>query len=248
MLNERRTYFPLPNGGKFLYEIMTFDHNMWGVKDHRHMTSREKKELELEEKNTCSRFLGSCGLDNAQRAFNRAKKRVFELLCSNSDLDMFVTVTVNFGDLDYGETVSRLGVWLDNQVRRKGLRYILVPEYNDECRELHFHGVMNESAITLVNSGLRRGRKAIYNVTSWRYGYTTAVRIGRKEADWQRVAHRIVDYMLKAEYGKIGGRYYLHGGRLAEPFYEYASVNYSSANGNETVINDYVRFKIERFL
>ena len=198
-------------------------------------------EMELEDKNNCSHFLGGCGVDNAQRAFNRARKRVFELLCSNVDLDMFVTVTVNFGTLGYDDTVYRLGVWLDNQVRRKGLRYILVPEYNDEGHSIHFHGVMNETALTLVNSGLKHGRKSIYNVTSWRQGYTTAVRIGRKDADWQRIARRIADYMLKAEYGKIGGR-------LAEPFYEYASTDYSTANGKETVINDHVRFKIERFL
>ncbi len=221
---------------------------MWGVKDYRHMTSSEKKALEREDANICSQFWRDNGMDNAQRAFNRAKKRVFELLCSNSDLNMFVTVTVNFGADNYQETVRRLGQWLDNQVRRKGLRYILVPEYDDVGRRLHFHGVMNESALTLVNSGLRRGRKAIYNVTSWRQGYTTAVRIGRNNADWQRVAKYIADYMLKATYGKIGGRYYLHGGHLAEPFYVYNSADYSTADGKETVINDYVRFKVERFL
>lgn len=219
---------------------------MWGER----MTPRERKELEDEEKNTCSMFIngGIGGIDYAERGFSRARRRVFDLLCSNIDLNMFVTVTVDFGAVGYAETVRRLGVWLDNQVRRKGLKYILVPEYDDDMRRIHFHGVVNEGSLTLVNSGYRRGRKVIYNVTSWKQGFTTAVRIGKRDQDWQYVARHVVDYMLKAEYGKIGGRYYLHGGKLAEPIYRYAYADYSTADGNEITLNGALRLKIHRFL
>lgn len=209
------------------------------------LTDWEKRTLQRAEEREISRLLCSDGLE---RGFNRAKKRVFELLCSNADLNLFVTFTLAFGREDYALAIKQLGQWLDNRVRRNGLRYILVPEYHDDERTIHFHGVMNESALTLINSGHRRGRKAIYNITEWSGGFSSAIRIGTKNEDWQRVARHITDYMLKDTYGRVGGRFYLHGGFLREPIREYFFTDYETALGEEITVGGSVSFKILRYL
>ena len=261
MLNQRKTFFPLPNGEKFLYEVLTYDFNLWGVK------FIPKNPKGQGKKNACSQtltpeelaFLSEferserksariAGLDSLERGFKRAQKRVFELLCSNADLNLFVTFTLSFGREDYALVIKRLSQWLDNRVRRNGLRYILVPEYHDDERSIHFHGVVNESALSLVNSGKRSGRKTVYNLPEWSLGFASAVRIGSKNEDWQRVAQRITDYMLKDSYGRVGGRFYLHGGFLREPIREYFFADYNTALGEEVTVGGRVSFKILRHL
>ena len=264
MLNQRLTYFPLPNGGKFLYEVLTYDFNVWGAKFMSKMTKRapkkntcslssaEKAVLEREEALFLEQYAATAaralGADSRERAFRRAKKRVFELICSNSDLQMFCTFTLQFDRDDYEAIIKRLGQWLDNRVRRKGLRYILVAEYCDDERSIHFHGVFNEGALKMENSGHKRGRKVIYNLPEWELGFASAVRIGAKNEDWQRTARHITDYMLKNNFGRVGGRFYLHGGHLEEPVYEYLSRDYESADGEEITVGGKVSFKLKRFL
>jgi hypothetical protein len=261
MLNQRKTFFPLPNGGKFLYEVLTYDFNLWGVKFiPKNPKGQSKKNacspsLTPEELAFLSEFERSerksariAGLDSLERGFKRAQKRVFELLCSNADLNLFVTFTLSFGREDYALAIKRLSQWLDNRVRRNGLRYILVPEYHDDERSIHFHGVVNENALSLVNSGKRSGRKAVYNLPEWSLGFASAVRIGSKNEDWQRVARHITDYMLKDTYGRVGGRFYLHGGFLREPIHEYFFADYNTALGEEITVGGRVSFKILRHL
>lgn len=266
MLNQRRTYFPTRDGGRVLYEVLTYEANMWGVKyAPRGRGGAKKNNCSLE--NTLNpeivtlnaeeiRFLSefdrtareNSSVDAYERGLSRARKRVFELLCSNNDLNMFCTFTVQFGRDDYNAIIKRLGRWLDNRVRRKGLRYILVPEYHDDECSIHFHGVFNEGALSMENSGLRRGRKVVYNLPEWELGFASAVRIGTKNADWQRSARYIADYMLKNNFGRVGGRFYLHGGPLREPIREYFCADYDGAEGEEITVGGRVSFKLKRFL
>ena len=161
------------------------------------------------------------------RAARRAKQRAYDLIMCNPDANMFVTLTLAPDKVDrenWDEVVRLLGVWLDNRVRRNGLKYILVPEYHADGKSIHFHGFMNESALRLKASGhFNRGR-TVYNITDFPYGFTTAVRRGSEYVDSVRTAKYCYKYMVKAvEEGgrKIGGRYFLHGGRLDEPRYIY---------------------------
>lgn len=255
MLNQRRTYFPSRDGGRVLYEILTYEGNMWGMKYGPKTPRGAKKnncsllpeeEAFLEEFRRSARRNSS--VDAYERGLARARKRVFEMLCSNNDLNMFCTFTLRFEREDYSAVIKRLGQWLDNRVRRQGLRYILVPEYHDDERSIHFHGVFNEGALKMINSGKRHGRKSVYNLPEWELGFASAVRIGGKNEDWQRSAHHIADYMLKNNFGRVGGRFYLHGGPLREPIREYFCADYESADGEEITVGGSINLKIKRFL
>ena len=98
----------------------------------------------------------------------------------------------------------KLSVWADNQVRRKGLCYILVPELHKDGA-VHYHGIFN-AALPVTDSGTisRSGKKrpqrprsraerarwlsdgghVVYNLPSWTLGFTTAIELygGRDKA------------------------------------------------------------------
>ena len=64
----------------------------------------------------------------------------------------------------------------------------------------------------------------VYNIDTWHAGFSTAQIVRRRgEFDDPReaVAKYIFKYMGKNFGAKIGGRYMLHGGKLAHPLYAY---------------------------
>lgn len=180
--------------------------------------------------------------DNLARSARRARQRLYDLCWANPQLAWFVTLTLDserVGDrYDVAAQSKRLTRWLDNAVRRKGLAYVIVPELHADGA-IHWHGLLSEGGLQYRDSGtlirpeggapirprsadeysrlIDAGAHRVYNLTDWRYGYSTAVRLyGRREAALGYVAK----YITKAQaagLGHIGGRWYLHGGRLAEP-------------------------------
>ncbi|MBO5707083.1 MAG: hypothetical protein J6S05_08840 [Bacteroidaceae bacterium] len=179
---------------------------------------------------------------NKERSMRRARIKCRDYVLGNSDLDMMVTLTIN-PDMcdrhDYYEIVKKLSAWLSNRVRRSGLKYVLVPERHKDGA-IHFHGFINSGAVKLSKTKYKRdyngnnfiyaleptrkGRQ-IYNIADWDIGYTTAVRIGRSEADREATASYILKYLAKQN-EKVGGRWYLHGGDLLLPIEVYMCYNY----------------------
>ena len=178
------------------------------------------------------------GIEAAIRNYKTAHRRLFDKIQCNQWLNLFVTLTLDrekISRTDYDEIIDKLSTWLDNRVRRDGLGYILVPEYHKDGRSIHFHGLMNENALHLVNSGHKRNGKTVYNIQDFPYGFTTAIRItspkGGNAAD--AISKYVHKYMTKAlkesdrdpekiKHLKIGGRYYLSGGALQQPQFKYA--------------------------
>lgn len=94
----------------------------------------------------------------------RAKDSIFDITMCN-DWKYFFTGT--FDDSKAGENTTEnlllpVQNWLKNQVRRKGLQYVLVAEYSPLNHRIHFHGLLNE-ALELVDSGtvLCTGKKRL---------------------------------------------------------------------------------------
>lgn len=156
--------------------------------------------------------------ESAAKAARRARKELFLCAACNPDLDTFVTFTQAPDKVvdryDYKEAVRRLGRWLDNRVRRRGLKYIFVPELHQDGA-IHWHGLCSSAALRLVDSGHKdkRGR-VIFNVQDWTFGFTTATLV----SDHLAACRYVTKYITKGMgAGTIGGRYWLHGGRLARP-------------------------------
>ena len=91
--------------------------------------------------------------DSLARSKRRARTSVRDYAL-NTPFRYFVTLTLDGARVDRYDpaAVTRaLNVWCDNQVRRKGLAYVLVAELHKDGA-IHFHGFFND-ALPVVDSG-----------------------------------------------------------------------------------------------
>lgn len=154
------------------------------------------------------------------RAKRRAKSAVRDLALSNR-FGWFVTLTLDQSRIDrydYTQVVQKLNRWMDNRVRRNGLRYVMVAERHKDGA-IHFHALMSWDTLHVVDSGHKdKQGRVVYNLPAWDYGFTTAVRL---DGEYRRVVAYLCKYITKStDDGKVGGRWYYRGGRLAEPVIE----------------------------
>lgn len=183
---------------------------------------------------------------NLARAKRRAKAAVRDLALSN-DFRFFVTLTLDPGKVDrYNEkeVTRKLNIWLDNAVRRQGLKYVLVAERHKDGA-IHFHGFFND-VLETVDSGtiiraeggkprkprgarqraawLAEGGHVVYNLPRWSWGFTTAIELyGQRRA----AVGYVCKYIAK-EQEKVGGRWYYSGGALRRPEVTFADVDFES--------------------
>lgn len=189
------------------------------------------------------------------RARRRAAARVRDIALCNQ-FTHFVTLTFDSAKIDRYDIrpiLRKMRVWLDNRVRRRGLRYILVPELHKDGA-IHFHGFFN-AAVDYVDSGtvrlpgckqprrprsakqraewLAAGGQPVYNIADWALGFSTAIPL---YGDYDAAVAYVCKYVTKgAENGgnggenvelsaKIGGRWYYSGGDLQTPQVEYCDI------------------------
>lgn len=158
----------------------------------------------------------------------RAKDKIFDIAYLNSDLWKYmITFTLDKERIDRYDTEQNkkyLVQWLKNQVKRKGLVYLIVPELHKD-NAIHYHGFINDCDFTFIDSGRydKSGRK-IYNVRDWRLGYTTAVELDDNKI---AVAKYITKYTTK-QLERILGNFYYAGGKGLERDvpYEYIELDY----------------------
>lgn len=157
-----------------------------------------------------------------ERSMRRARAKLRRLALAN-DFKWFVTLTLDPAKIDRndGAAVARaLGRWADNMVRRKGLKYVLVPELHQKGG-IHFHGFFND-AVEVVDSGHKDdGGHTIYNLPEWTLGYTTAIELYGIYA----IAVGYVSKYIGKQKLRPMGRWYYSGGALAEPSKTYADLD-----------------------
>lgn len=144
---------------------------------------------------------GGPSAESLERSVRRARARIREL-CMANRFDKFVTLTLDASRIDRYDVsaiVRKMGQWADNQVRRHGLKYCLVPELHKDGA-VHFHGFLQwPDGGGFVDSGtirlpgkqnkapsrprtaaqreawLASGGQVVYNVPAWSYGFSTAI-------------------------------------------------------------------------
>lgn len=157
-----------------------------------------------------------------QRSMRRARSRVRRLALSN-DFRWFVTLTLSpekVDRYDAAQVVRKLNNWCSNQVKRRGLRYILVPERHKDGA-LHFHGFFSD-ALEAVASGHRdKQGHMIYNLPGWSLGFTAAIEV---YGDYAGAVAYVCKYIGK-QGDKPAGRWYYSGGDLREPTAIYGEIS-----------------------
>lgn len=223
-MRARAKYIPDGNGGMRLAMVQSFSFPIFKDNGLEELKSRRTEQMFGERSDAIL-------AEYQRRATRRAKVAAFDLILCNYDLDTFCTFTYRPDGNDrasYEDVYKKLSVWCSNAVQRRGLKYVAVPEYHGDGKAIHFHMLANRSALHLVEAHHKcmpiyhsNGSK-VYNIDDWRHGFSTAVDIRAEIADRDAVAKYIFKYMGKQDGQKIGGRYFLHGGKLAKPIYRLA--------------------------
>lgn len=145
-----------------------------------------------------------------EHALQRAHDKLFDLVYCN-DFKWFLSITFNPKEVDSYDVklvMKKVNNWLQNLVARKGLKYVLVPEYHKSGR-IHCHLLCNDGVFHLVDSGkltsCTDGRmRSVYNVKDWKYGFSTAI---ETYGDLCACACYLTKYITKQS-NMIFGRYY----------------------------------------
>jgi hypothetical protein len=174
----------------------------------------------------------------------RARTAVRDIAMSN-DFRYFVTLTLDetrVNRYDMGDITRKLNAWLSNQVQRRGLRYVIVPELHRDGA-IHFHGLFND-ALECRDSGtcippgggrprkprskserekwLAEGGRVVWNLPGWTLGFTTALEL---VGDYSAAVGYVCKYIGK-QGDKPGGRWYYSGGELRGPAITYAPLEW----------------------
>jgi len=153
----------------------------------------------------------------------RAKDKVFDIAFSN-EWSYFLTITFNGSEYDFSNAdfvKKKLRRWLENQVKRKDMKYLLIPERHKNGG-IHCHALIND-CFDVVDSGTRlvtgynkpvtlktieeknlHVRNVVYNIPEWKYGFSTAIPVENNSA---ALAFYITKYITKGN-NKIFGKYY----------------------------------------
>lgn len=164
-------------------------------------------------------------------SLKRARDSVFDIVYNN-DWDYFLTITFDsklISDRYDSELIkNKVKKWLDNMVARKGLKYILVPEFHKDGA-IHCHALTNK-AFKLVDSTKKTNGKTIYNVQDWKYGFSTAIEV---TGDKQSLSFYITKYLTK-DSNKIFGKYYYSSRNIIKKCtFTYENIDYDSINKAE---------------
>jgi len=129
-------------------------------------------------------------------SIRRTKTTISDLILSNK-FDLFCTFTFDPKKVDrYNpDTVKKvMSKWLNNQRDLHGqLDYLIVPEFHKDGKAIHFHALIKNFKGKLKDTGKLRKQRPIYNITSFRSGYSTAVPIDNIE----KVSSYVKKYITK---------------------------------------------------
>ena len=169
----------------------------------------------------------------------RAKDKIFEIASANK-WDWMITLTLDKDKIDRydpKEVQKLVCKWFDNQVQRKGFKYLIVPEEHEDGA-IHFHGLCNNALdfvfsehykikgkkkpvalSTLKKCGYKPGDKdvkEVFNIKNFPYGFTTALPL---DDNVVAVSLYMTKYITK-DLKKIFGSFYFAGGKIvrALPF------------------------------
>lgn len=136
----------------------------------------------------------------------RSLNRVYHLARSN-DWEWFFTLTFNpskVDSMDYDSAKRALSFWLNN-ARKKcpEMKYLLVPELHKSGR-IHFHGLFaNCDPLGFVDSEhVTKDGQKIYNVGSYKLGFSTATRIIDNARCTKYISKYITKDLCNISFGK----------------------------------------------
>ncbi len=146
-------------------------------------------------------------IQNVRRSANRARQNLYDV-CKCNDFDFFVTFTYSSEYVDRlnDKAVKRKFTQWANDTRKRfpNMYYVATPEYHKKGG-LHFHlliGGVSFEELKCVPALKKNGKpkfkngKQIFNVTAWKYGWSTLSVVENSEA----AKHYLCKYITKQHY------------------------------------------------
>lgn len=129
-------------------------------------------------------------------SLSRTKTLIRDIVLCN-DFELFCTFTFDPDKVDRYSLAACWGKmqrWLHHQKdNNPDFKYLIVPEQHKDGA-WHFHALISHYSGSLRDSKHKSGSgRTVYNMTSYRSGFSTAVKIDNKEA----VAHYVTKYITK---------------------------------------------------
>jgi hypothetical protein len=84
--------------------------------------------------------------------------------------------------------------------------------------------------------------RPIYNISDFPFGHTTVIPIDGENGR-EACAKYCYKYIVKSGGQKVGGRYYLSGGDLGRPRYEYINFDFDGVEAKEIDIRGFMKMK-----
>lgn len=167
----------------------------------------------------------------------RAKSSIIDLIYHNGLIkpwQYFVTLTLDPKDIDsmdYEVVSKALAKWLNNMKHQNpDMSYVMTPELHKSGR-IHFHGVFRDvpnwklvPAINNKSQPIKKDGLPIYNLSNYKYGFTTVSEIQNQEA----VSVYVSKYVTKDLIDKDFKKKYWCSRNLERPEMQYAMLNEDS--------------------
>lgn len=178
-------------------------------------------------------------------AIKRARDKCFDIARLNT-WKYFITITFDGSKYESENpefVMKKIRNYLHNKVKlseNKSFKFLLIPEYH-KSGKIHCHALVSE--IDTVDSGTRlvkgypkpvkletvekRGltvKQIVYNIPSWKYGFSTAIEINNSTA----FAFYITKYITKGNKKIFGNYYWAGGGVVREPKIIYHNTDFES--------------------
>lgn len=220
---------------KKIYRMRVINENEFHIYENPNPSGNSLCSLGLNKKN------GDVLVSNSDNARFSARNRLIEIIKANTDFNYFFTGTFNPKKWDrknFSELHSSLTRWL----RRRGIKYILIPEPHKDG-SIHFHGFFNEtiepylSEFDLsknlparITDGIKEGRK-ILNCPEYAkmFGWVSIEKIRSLEACAVYVSKYVSKSFDNDEARFTYHRYFCSTG-LKRPFFDIPNEKYLEIN------------------
>lgn len=156
----------------------------------------------------------------------RTKTRITDLTLAN-EFDLFTTFTfdpnkVDSFDFEYAK--EKMSQWLHNARRYSpDFKYIVIAELHPSSGRIHFHGLFANFKGELIQSFTETGKprqkngRNIYNIGTYNWGFSTAVKI----TDLNKVSSYVQKYITKDMLKISNKKRYFSSKNLIKPKKEY---------------------------
>lgn len=188
----------------------------------------------------------------SERSLRRSKQIIKDIVLCN-DFDLFCTFTFDRRKHDrYNKLHCKVVLenWLRNQrTHSPDLRYLVVPELHKDGA-IHFHALLSHFNGRLSLSKHKVNDRPVFNLSGYRAGFSTAVKIDNREA----VAHYITKYITKELVVEYQKKRYFCSKNLKRPVKKYNTkitdfknslFMKSSYNNGLTEVQTYYNFPID---